>query len=388
MLNLNKVQTLISGAIFCDQEYAKRTSLRRTTLFIIACACLLFYTIYPIQNSLITFDSDSYIKFDATRTVGYPLFLAFIKKLTGGYESIPMIQLTLFVMSLTHFTASFMRSIKSFFLPLTFLLITLSLQGLMQFHFEILTESLFLSALMFLGTQWFSFIDAPSCTRAAWLGAIIGILILIRPSGYVILITVLLLICMKWSWIKQYSLSFIIPVTFALSLGSIMNYHLHGFFKTQSFLGHNLYGKVAFTLTDDMVDADPIKQKMITHMTKAMAPFQQSLTLIKSNKHYYKLAAPIYDVLRYHFLTQFQTMIPEMNTLPNRDDFYKDIAITIIKQNPTSYIKDVLRNYSALWLLWGLDTHTEYIELQSHIKTLKTLKAFKTVNLDYSHIKQ
>ncbi len=387
MLKLNNIKNHISKFISFDQTCSEHGLLKYITLYTIACACILFYITMPPQVSLLTLDSESYINFDASRTVGYPLFLTLIKKLTGGYESIPLIQLTLFTISVTQFTATFMRSIKSFFLPLIFLLITFSLDGIMQFHFEIMTESLFLSALMFLGTLWLLFIGIPSRTHVIWLGVIVGTLILIRPSGYVIFIAASLLFCVKWSWIKQYSLSFIIPVICALSLGSFVNYHLHGFFKTQSFLGHNLFGKVAFILKEDMTDTNPIKQKMITHMTKAMLPFQQSLAPIQSNKHYYNLAAPIYDILRYHFLGQFQSTIPEMNTIPNHDDFYKDIAMSVIKQNPIGYGKDVLFNYAALWLLWDLNTKAERAELNTQIQKLKASETFKAVKLDYAYIK-
>ena len=76
-----------------------------------------------------------------------------------------------------------------------------------------------------------------------------------------------------------------------------------------------------------------------------------------------------------------------MNTIPNHDDFYKDIAMSVIKQNPIGYGKDVLFNYAALWLLWDLNTKAERAELNTQIQKLKASETFKAVKLDYAYIK-
>jgi hypothetical protein len=169
-------------------------------------------------------------------------------------------------------------------------------------------------------------------------------------------------------------------------VGVSVNYYKHGFFSTQSFLGHNLYGKVAFVVKDGMKSDDPLEQKILDKMIQAMKPIQDPIEQVDSSQIYCLLMMPAYDKLRYELLGRFEGSLPEIKALKDKDAFYKSVAIKVIKQNPVKYAKDVAINYAALWFLVDLKTDTIRNQLENYIEKYRQIKEFQDIQLDYSYI--
>ncbi|NDD59483.1 MAG: hypothetical protein EBZ47_09635, partial [Chlamydiae bacterium] len=228
-------------------RYIEQTN-KHTSFTLGACSALfgIFYLYLFSGESLFKPDSLGYVDFSPIRSVGYPLFLKSVFFLWGSYTIIPFIQLFLFCCSAYFLSVSFFQISRSF--PLSFLLLCALLGNVpfAQFSFFILTESITQSLLML----------ALALTIRAWnsrnkayygLCFVVGIATIVRPLFIVLAVLPFGLLFLQSSLKKLFSKPFFIGafiIMFILSLGSAMQFFRYGFFKTESFLGYNLIGKV------------------------------------------------------------------------------------------------------------------------------------------------
>ena len=375
------IRTLLSF----DKRASKNTTVLLGILGSITFLFWLFYWICPPDVRLFTDDADSYIHYGPTRTIGYPVILSLVKLLTGGYQAISFVQLTALCASVLVAAVSLSQFFKSFVLGVVFILATLSLSEIVKFCFEIYTESLGVSLLLLLAATCLSYVRGPSKWYLFIIGLLAGLLILLRPSSYALLGSVFVLFLFYTPKIKDVLKSFIPPLAICLLMGSAVNYAHHGFFSTQSFMGHNLFGKMAFVVRDTMQSTDLIEAEMIQKMASGMGPLQAELDQITSPKLYYILSTPLHDKLRFFLLDKkFKPEIPELSEHPDLDGFYKKVALKIIAQNPIAYLKDVMIHYGAMWFIWDLITPSEKELLVSWTHHLKETDAFKQIEQDYS----
>ncbi|MBY0461836.1 MAG: hypothetical protein K2Q34_01480 [Alphaproteobacteria bacterium] len=416
---------MIKTLLNWDKEASKNTSILLGVFGGIVFLFWLFYWMCPPDVKLFTDDADSYIHYGPTRTIGYPVVLSLVKLLTGGYQAISFVQLTTLCVSVFVAAVSLVRFLKSFVLGMIFILATLGLSEIVKFCFEIYTESLGVSLLLLLAAAILSYIntkkkneesnlldrhaslamtDSPSSLRGAqrrgnpgtlkqeWplfiIGLLVGLLVLLRPSSYALLGAVFVLFLVYIPKIIDVFKLCILPLAICLLMGAGVNYFHHGFFSTQSFMGHNLFGKTAFVVKDAMQSTDLIEAEIIQKMAAGMAPLQNELDQIVSLKLYYILSTPLHDKLRFFLLDRkFKPDIPELSEHPDLDGFYKNVALRIIAQNPTAYLKDVMIHYGAMWFIWDLITPSEKELLVSWIDHLKETDAFKQIEQDYSWYK-
>jgi hypothetical protein len=381
---------MIKTLLNWDKEASENTSILLGVFGGIVFLFWLFYWMCPPDVKLFTDDADSYIHYGPTRTIGYPIVLSLVKLLTGGYQAISFVQLTTLCVSVFVAAVSFARFLKSFVLGMVFILATLGLSEIVKFCFEIYTESLGVSLLLLLAAAILSYINIKNASK--WplfiIGLLVGLLVLLRPSSYALLGAVFVLFLVYIPKIIDVFKLCILPLTICLLMGAGVNYFHHGFFSTQSFMGHNLFGKTAFVVKDAMQSTDLIEAEIIQKMAAGMAPLQNELDQIVSLKLYYILSTPLHDKLRFFLLDRkFKPDIPELSEHPDLDGFYKNVALRIIAQNPTAYLKDVMIHYGAMWFIWDLITPGEKELLVSWIDHLKETDAFKQIEQDYSWYK-
>lgn len=291
-------------------------------------------------------DSWGYITFSPTRTVGYPIFLWLIKSISRSYNLLPHIQLFLLWSSVAFVAHGLSKNLRW---PWVLGVAAISLVAKQCYCLEMITEPLFITLLL----------TCAGCmlhrTSILWIALCIGALILVRPSGYALLPA---LVVYTWhqrqSWFKC-----ITPLVCCLILGIGVQAYRNGVWSTQSFLGHNLIGKVAFTVHPNMDSTNAQNQTFIKRMATYMKPVQEAVQQAPSDPIKFFLATPVYDTVRYKKLSELEKdlNIPE----GQHDVFWRNIALEIIKQNPLGYIKDVWMNWQALWLLWDILPKEQHI---------------------------
>lgn len=298
------------------------------------------------KTELMQVDSQSYIAFHQSRTIGYPAFLWLIKKITGGYDIIPSIQLSCYAASCGFFLSRLLflypRKI-TFFVSLLALVLLFGNPEISRYHFQIMTESFFLSLLLLTLGTWIEFCKKQTYANLAVLSLLIGLAILIRPSGYANL-SLLGLAC----WILggkifrgEWVLPLIAPLVLMIFLGAFTNYKLHGFWATQSFLGHNLIGKVTFVMREGIKTPEPERYEQLY---KAVKPIQEFVAQVPTYQIRLLLKSPYYDTTRYQFLPEIFPATQDWNKT------WQQMAFSVICNNPLAYCRDVIENYIGLWL--------------------------------------
>jgi hypothetical protein len=376
---------MIKTFLVLDEKLSKSPHYLFGILGCIAFLFWLFYWVFPPDVKLFTDDADSYIYYGPTRTIGYPVVLSLVKRITGSYEGISFVQLTALSVSIFVAGAFLSRFLGSLSLGMVFTIATLSLGDVIKFCFQIYTESLGLSVLLLLGAACLSYLRTPSNRSLLGIGLLLGLSILLRPSAYALLGSVLVLFLFYAPKFKDGLKYLFAPVVAFLLIGSVVNFYNHGFLSTQSFIGHNLFGKMAFVVSDKVKSDESLELTMIQNMANGMRPFQEDLAQINSLKLYYILSTPLHDKLRFFLLEKkFKPSMPELSAIHDLDNFYKKVALKILSQNSMAYAKDVAIHYTALWFVWDLITGAEKELLTKWIDHLKSTGPFKQIEQDYS----
>lgn len=320
---------------FAPQEKNEK-KMNITNIF---CCFYVFLQWWVGMDVIHTPDSAGYIHFSPSRTAGYPLFLSAFKLLTGSFAWLPHIQIALVWASIGYVSRGLPRYLR---LPWLLGMIAVCFITKQCYCLEIMTEPLVMTLFM----VWAGLMLHRHSILGV--GLCVGGLILLRPVAYAVLPAYLFYVwAQKESWIKSF-----IPLIGCFALGVGAQAIQNNIWSTQSFLGHNLIGKVAFVIKPDMQGSTADQTLFIQRMATYMGPIQQALADVPSEPIRYYLSAPIYDVIRYGKLTSFHEDL--LVDVAQHDIFWKNTALEIIKQNPAAYIKDVWMNWQALWFMWDL----------------------------------
>ncbi len=336
-----------------------------------------FYLFLFSNTPLLQPDSSSYIKFSPIRPIGYPLFLWTIKTLTGSYKIVPFFQLSFYFAATFYGALNFYKLSKSLLLTVGLLLgISLNI-GFIKLFSSLLTDVLgggFL--LLFLGTL-FSFIHQAQLKKIYVIWSLLGAACLIRPVFYCLIGVMPLLYFMNWPFFRENLLRrSLFPLSvflLILSLGSLGQYMNHGFFKSESFLGNNLVGKIGLIVDPSI----PSKTPLLMHtFGEKSATIQKILNKAPTLHFRYLLSVPYYDTVRFSLLPTF---LPSLENQEDVDSFSKSLAFEVIKARPGEYAKDVLMNYCALWQLWDFYSFEERKELETLLYTFSSEEPLKAM---------
>lgn len=300
------------------------------------------------QIPLMQADSGSYISFSSCRTVGYPTLLWSIHKVFDSYAWLPIIQLGLHFAAATFLSITFYQLTRIFLLSsglLSFLLMNVEW---IKYDFMILTESLG-GTLLLLGIAFMiRFYQNAKTKDLMGLSLIVGLSILIRPVSYALVPVLAGLAYVAWPHVKGRTWAMILPLILALAMGSAVQRYRNGFWDTESFLGHNLLGKAAIIVDASVPSKHPEAIQELAAMAK---PIQETLKRVPTWPMQYMITAPYYDYLRFTYAGKSGKDTPKAS-----DQYWKEIALDIIKARPFLYMEDVAMNYFSLWFLWDLQT--------------------------------
>ena len=342
--------------------------------------CILYFAFIPLANqiapgifitNLMAPDSPGYIDFSPSRTAFYPAFLSAVHLLFKTYDVVPILQLMIFSIAVSSLCANIRLLFNSRLISWILFGALILNPAIFKFHLQILTESLSLSIFCGVLATVARFCRTKNSSNLGWAMILASLGAGVRPSNYPLIIAVGIFILTVWRLgqinYKGVAKS-LAPAPLILLLAAGLFYIKHGEFKTQSFLGHNLYGKV-IVYTDETIQTQ--SPKSTKAMAELFAPIKSIINGNKLSPVLFNLLDPLYDIARYEELQtpshtklifdDIQNRYPEIT-----DDYLMERSTEIIKAFPALYAKDVALNFIALWQLWFITTPAE----QAEIKTL------------------
>ena len=129
-------------------------------------------------------DSPSYIEMSSFRTLGYPLFLASLRAAGLPIESVPSVQLVAFCLALAFLGWATARTTPRTGWAALLVVGIAANPFLAEYHFLIVTESLFLTLQMVIAGLLILYLHHPTRSSLALAGLAIGLVVTVRPVGY------------------------------------------------------------------------------------------------------------------------------------------------------------------------------------------------------------
>jgi hypothetical protein len=333
-----------------------------------------FQLVRPAPAELMQADSQSYLSFSAVCTAGYPLFLRFVEHLPGGLLGLPWLQLGFYGVTAWLLASSFRRVSDSNFGGGLLLVLLLGNGQVTRLSFMIMTESLFLSCLMLLLALFCRLVQPPRWPALVLASLVAGSAVLIRPAGYALLVS--LPVVSWWSWrgalpLMQAVFAAMVPGLVVLGLGMVAYHAQHDLWRTQSFLGRNLFGKAGAVVDVTRESADPT----IRWIAAAVAPERAEIEQAPTAFDRFRLLVPYYDVWRWRTL---YAALPAQTGTPRDDPAALDdamfwLSLDVIASAPIAYLGDVALNYAALWWLPDAMTHRQLANFRAFVASLGPL---------------
>jgi len=144
----------------------------------------LLHKLSPGNAPLIEPDSETYINFSPWRTAGYPAFLWLIRNMGLSLNAVVISQIALFAIALEYLYHTLDSHLRPRWLIFAALIAVSLNPAIIQFHFSIMTESLFITALLWFLSGMIGVLTRPSWRHFLILSIATGGAIVVRPVGY------------------------------------------------------------------------------------------------------------------------------------------------------------------------------------------------------------
>lgn len=324
-----------------------------------------------IPSELIQIDSNGYISFSSSRTIGYPVFLWCIHALFKTYAVVPFFQLLIYSFASYRLAVSIKNICKNTAISY-FLLSLLWLNPVwMKYHFQIMTESLSVSLLCLFMASLINAHMKGNYKLFLYAGIFFALGVSVRPINLYCLPILMGALYFFWKkhneifWRRIILLS-VMPLVLCMIAFSANSY-IHKEEKGPSFFSFNFLGKVGFFATPDVKTTEPQFMRQLSEHTRE---FREMINQNKSIQNYYQFTASYTDMIRYGVLGKIPLT---QNQLEDRS-FYTKRAFEIIKHYPALYAKDVGIQLSALWLMMDIKMPSEKNSMTEFVERFFVLK--------------
>ena len=155
------------------------------------------------------------------------------------------------------------------------------------------------------------------------------------------------------------------PLATLLIVGALAFYFVHGSFRTQSFLGHNLIGKIAYLPGEEVYSRYPeIKREIEGYMARLR-------DLRPGNLHdRFLLQEPQYDFVRYRLTTPTVERIAAQDGA-RPDDIRKEVALAYMAAlTLLDYAEEVGLQLYSLWTVADLRTGPDNVRFCGFVAAL------------------
>lgn len=330
-------------------------------------AAFALYLIFPPPFPFIQTDSGSYIRFEASRTPGYPLFLSTVERITGDLHAIIPLQLFAMVGSAGYLGIELRRLTGSTLVGVAAFALIVSNIFIYRYAFTVMSEALFFAGVAILIALLCRFATAGGVVNIAAISFTVSACILIRPVAYVFVPILVVCAILRYrddpQWWRPVVWA-LLPAFTVLMVGSLAYHNKHGTFRTQSFLGHNLIGKIAYLPGNGVESRYP---KIVALIDRYMEPLRA--VEIDDLHDRFLFRERHYDYVRYGLTTPAVVQTVGGGGA-SEEDVRKNVAFAFIKAHPVAFAEEAALQLYSLWTVADLRTAADNRRFDAIIASL------------------
>lgn len=222
-------------------------------------------------------DSAHYFSFSPIVPLGYPVFLSLV-----GARGAMLLQPLLYSAALAFLGRETLRATGHTVLALAVVMAGMAVPHVVDFHASILSESVFLSALVVVLALIIRFVGSPSWRLMVPIAAVVGVTVTVRRTGYAWLPALLIMVLLqrhrlKGSPVALFAVAGLAPFLFivATELAVAPMVHAGG---SSSLTGRHLFAKAALVDAPPAPpSADPLRASLDEHLDRRYAPIRELL---------------------------------------------------------------------------------------------------------------
>ncbi len=335
---------------------------RVVSVYVIPCLFSIFLIGMAPDFAYTEPDSQSYINFSSSRSIGYPVLLFLSSYVFGDYNHIVVFQVLFFAVG----SSFFINSIFSENRLVSLLFVSFYIVGVIansifiKYHYSILTESFFFSFVVFLISFIIRAVKEPG-VYFWWIGfgCCIGFSILVRPVGYSFLPLIFIVFALlRWvntgvGW--RNFLFALISCFFVLGLGGFAEREVYGDSRA-SLLPLVIFGKGMLV---EAGEAPSYYNEGAKELWDQMEKDGSSVRSLLSEASSSSFAAEKYLRQNYEVYFQYQYKPDLISRLAVVDSVsVSDLKLTVglgrLKSDFLGYVALSIRNYVDLWSVYGM----------------------------------
>lgn len=325
--------------------------------------CLLTMPAAPIMTP----DSVHYLNAAAIVPLGYPLFLNLV-----GARAAMFVQPILFSAALAVLGRETLRATRRTWLAVAVVAGAMLVPQVKDFHASILTESLFLSALIVFLALMIRFVQQPSWHLMVWVATIVGVSATIRRTGFAFVPVLLVMVVLQHRLSRSRTAFFLVaaaaPFVCIIATEQFAAGVVHAG-QTSSLMGRHLFAKAALLEAPPAGPAaDPLQARLERDLDDAYAPIRDLL---------YRAPGHVRAVLTINYETCLQGLCTERsrNLMPDRAEpeqtaIMGRVAVRRILRAPLEFARLAALHYQSLWT----------VERLRHPDTAPALTQFMAMN--------
>lgn len=312
------------------------------------CAAYALWCLFTMPAGPITTpDSVHYLDASPIVPLGYPLFLNIV-----GARGAMFAQPILFAAALAVLGRETIRATRSTGLAVAVLGGAILVPQMKDFHASVLTESLFISAVIVFLALVIRFVQQPSWQLMAWVATTVGLSATIRRTGLAFVPVMLLMVVLQRSRLSRSHAALVLvaaaaPCVLIIGTEQFAAGVVHAG-QASSLMGRHLFAKAALLEAPAAAPAaDPLEAELERDLDEDYAPIRR---LLRSAPRHVRA------VLTINYETCLQGLCAERsrNLMPDRPEpaqtaIMGRVALKRIARAPLGFARLTAMHYASLW---------------------------------------